>query len=117
MYRNVEKLITSVQLRPKMYIAEIRIDYLYHFLLGRISAVMRTDLIEDIDLVFKRNFSRWTEEWMLEKFGKKNMMNYFGINGFKKLLRRTKKLWNCFLKPVKNFSMTIIKIIQIYSFF
>ncbi|MCB5955327.1 hypothetical protein [Enterococcus sp. CWB-B31] len=102
MYRNVEKLITSVQLRPKMYIAEIRIDYLYHFLLGRISAVMRTDLIEDIDLVFKRNFSRWTEEWMLEKFGKK-YDELFWYKWFQKAAKTDQEAMELFFEASKEF--------------
>ncbi|WP_314065404.1 papain fold toxin domain-containing protein [uncultured Vagococcus sp.] len=68
-YQNIEEIIANIKLRPKMYIEEISIKNLYFFLVGYIGCGGLANISTKLDREFKRNFSKWTENWFYLNVG------------------------------------------------
>lgn len=65
----VEKLINNMRKRPKMYVAEIRIDYIFYFLFGYCGA--NHELSEDdMDRRFCFWFGKWLIKWIEDNVDK-----------------------------------------------
>ena len=80
-YYGIKNLIVSLQLRPKMFLKEEKLDYVYYLLTGYI-----THLFESMECQhfiernenFQRDFLSWVMDWALIKFNK----NYAEGNEF-----------------------------------
>ncbi|MCB5952373.1 hypothetical protein LI951_09880 [Enterococcus sp. BWT-B8] len=64
-YMNIEKTIMNINLRPKMFIEKMRIDNLYFLLTGYLLCAQGTEINEEIDTIFRREFNNWSINWIL----------------------------------------------------
>lgn len=63
-YINIEELISSIKKRPRMYVYEVRVDYIYYLLVGCLISNLRSVNAQRIDYVFKRDFIEWVIQWL-----------------------------------------------------
>lgn len=61
----IEQLIISIHKRPKMFLREERIDYLYYFLSGYCGANNKLSE-DDMDRKFCFWFSKWLVMWIID---------------------------------------------------
>jgi len=63
---DVKQKIINIKGRPKMFISELRVDYIYHYLEGYLSCFkeFKLSIEDDINLIFFSDFSHWTHEWI-----------------------------------------------------
>jgi len=66
-YINIEEKISNIRKRPKMFVYEIRLDYIYYLIAGSLGSNMGSPDVQDIDIAFKHDFNQWVEEWIYEK--------------------------------------------------
>lgn len=59
----IEDIIKAIQKRPKMFVDEEKIEYIYHFILG---ACFTNVCGEDINRKFSCWFWKWLEIWIRE---------------------------------------------------
>lgn len=56
----IKELIHSMRIRPKMFVREVRMDYIFHFLVGyRVASAKLPD--DNMD----RNFCSWFGKWLI----------------------------------------------------
>lgn len=60
---HIEKLINSIEKRPKMYVKEENIEYIYYYILGYCSASHHFSQ-NDMDKMFCSWFWKWLVEWI-----------------------------------------------------
>jgi len=66
-YINIEERIYNIRKRPKMYVHEVRLDYIYYLIAGSLGSNIGSRDVQNIDIAFKRDFNQWVEEWIYEK--------------------------------------------------
>lgn len=59
----IEQLIDSMKKRPKMYVKEEKIEYIYYYILGYCSASCQFS-DDDIDKMFCNWFWKWLVKWI-----------------------------------------------------
>ena len=59
----IEQLIDSIKKRPKMYVNEEKIEYIFHYILGYSSACHKFSP-DDIDKMFCNWFWKWLVKWI-----------------------------------------------------
>ncbi len=60
---HIQELIQNMKKRPLMYIKEVRLDYIEHFLLGFSYSVLKKDENE-IDKLFHGYFQKYVIKWI-----------------------------------------------------
>ncbi|WP_020224855.1 hypothetical protein [Holdemania massiliensis] len=63
---NIKELIQLVKRRPGMFIGDLKLEYLYHFINGFLFNNISTSRADEIDEAFKREFHQWVREWIKE---------------------------------------------------
>ena len=74
---NVKEFIKSIQKNPKMFVDEVRIDYLDHLIVGFFVCLKGNNNAVDIDLQFHAHFTRWLVKWIQKNIVKKYEQKYF----------------------------------------
>ena len=74
---NVKEFIKSIQKNPKMFVDEVRIDYLDHLIVGFFVCLKGNNNAVDIDLQFHAHFTRWLVKWIQKNIDKKYEQKYF----------------------------------------
>ena len=69
LYIPIDERISYLKKRPRMYIAEVRIDYIYYFLTGYLTGNLSSPEVQEIDFAFHRDFNNWVEDWVYENKG------------------------------------------------
>ena len=80
---NIKEYLSAVQNRPRMYLEEERLDYLYHLILGYVGSNLANEKNYKEDLKFVSYFSRWLLAWvrshMNQNYEPKTMIWYHAI--------------------------------------
>lgn len=74
---NVKEFIKIIQKNPKMFVDEVRTDYIEHLILGFFICCDVNNNATDIDLHFHAHFSRWLVRWIWKNIDKKYSQKYF----------------------------------------
>lgn len=74
---NVKEFIKIIQKNPKMFVDEVRTDYIEHLILGFFICCDVNNNATDIDLHFHAHFSRWLVRWIWKNVDKKYSQKYF----------------------------------------
>lgn len=74
---NVKEFIKIIQKNPKMFVDEVRTDYIEHLILGFFICCDVNNNTTDIDLHFHAHFSRWLVRWIWKNVDKKYSQKYF----------------------------------------
>jgi len=74
---NVKEFIKIIQKNPKMFVDEVRTDYIEHLILGFFICCNVNNNATDIDLHFHAHFSRWLVRWIWKNVDKKYSQKYF----------------------------------------
>ena len=61
---NIQELIKNIRKRPLMYIAELRLDYIEHFISGVSCGCLSDD--NSIDKMFPNYFQKYIIKWIRE---------------------------------------------------
>lgn len=61
---NIKEFISAIQKRPKMYVEEVRLDYIYYLVIGYLGSNLINESGCSIDRKFKAHFSNWVLEWV-----------------------------------------------------
>ncbi len=61
----IKRLINSIKMRPRMYIEEDKLEYLFHFIFGYCGA-LHEFCDDEMDLPFNNWFWRWLINWIEE---------------------------------------------------
>lgn len=69
-YCTIEELINRIEKRPKMFVHEVRLDYIYYLLAGYIGCAVQTKFIEKKDIYFREKFFVWLKKWAEINFNK-----------------------------------------------
>lgn len=65
---NIEELIMKIKKRPGMFVGELNLEPIYHFINGfRFNNIINNNT-ELIDIYFKDNFSLWVKDFITEKY-------------------------------------------------
>ncbi|MCB5955328.1 hypothetical protein [Enterococcus sp. CWB-B31] len=99
---NIELLLANIQKRPKMYILEARMDYLFIFLIGYMGRGNGTIDEEEIDIAFRENFGRWIMDWIGLNYGKEYQeVEWYRM--FQKVTSSEEKAVELFFEASKEF--------------
>lgn len=73
---NIENLITHIKKRPKMFIPSLEINELYFFISGFLVAKKTNNIMEEVDILFDKEFNNW----LIKKLNHKNKnSNWYDI--------------------------------------
>lgn len=61
----IEQLIDSIRKRPKMYVQEEKIEYIYYYIFGYCSACHNFS-VDNMDKMFCCWFWKWLEKWIID---------------------------------------------------
>ena len=67
---DIKTFISSIQNRPKMYVEEIRLDYIFYLIFGFLGSNMINGSIYNTDQKFKIYFSDWVLNWITNNIDK-----------------------------------------------
>lgn len=61
---SIRELINSIKIRPKMFVAEVQLDYIFHFLLGYLGAEKHNASEEERELcsIYAGRFVHWVHK-------------------------------------------------------
>lgn len=76
-YQNVEKMIGYIKARPKMYVEEVRLDYIYYLLKGFLGCSNMTLFADEKDRAFKSDFYKWVVAKMKSAYNSDYSDRYF----------------------------------------
>ena len=81
---NIKEFISAIQKRPKMYVEEVRVDYIYYLVSGFLGSNLINESGCSIDRKFKAHFSNWVLEWVRknvdESYDRKSFFWYQILN-------------------------------------
>lgn len=61
---DIEMLIAGIRRRPRMYVDEVKIEYIYHFLFGY--SMGNREKESESDKIFRLAFSKWFFGWIIK---------------------------------------------------
>jgi hypothetical protein len=85
---NVKEFIQAIKKNPRMFVEEIRMDYIEHVIYGFISCNLLNKRGDHIDLQFHNYFWNWMVTWIKKNIDRKYKEKYYS--------------WNKTLKDVTN---------------
>ena len=74
---NIKDFINAIQSRPKMYVEELRLDYIYYIIIGFLGSNLMNKNACSLDQAYKNYFPNWLLEWV-----RKNKNEYYEIRSF-----------------------------------
>ena len=74
---NIKDLINAIQSRPKMYVEELRLDYIYYIIIGFLGSNLMNKNACSLDQAYKNYFPNWLLEWV-----RKNKNEYYEKRSF-----------------------------------
>ena len=63
---NVKEFINAIRNRPRMYVEDIKLDYIYYLIIGFLGSNLINKKGNNIDQIYKSFFCQWMLKWVKE---------------------------------------------------